>query len=77
MSSTSVWSGACVPNPFENSPPNLKRRGVPAARAAGSWGQSWPPTMPALSEWFTGSGWASVLNTQSSRDSMSSSENRR
>lgn len=29
------------------------------------------------SVWFTGSGWASVLNTQSSRDSTSSSQNRR
>lgn len=54
-----------------------ERQGIPERPGAAGGGQRGRPVLPELSEWFTGSGWASVLNTQSSRESVSSSENRR
>lgn len=68
---------AWVPTPFENSPQTWKARGPCGGLRGGRGGQSGSLAPPVLSEWFTGSGWASVLNTQSSRESVSSSENRR
>lgn len=80
LSDTSVQSLPSVglPSPVPlRTVPDPKKVEASLRHGCGDGGQWWYPATLELSEWLIGSGWASVLNTQSSGDSTLSSENRR